>query len=451
MRKLKRSQAVCLISYLIVPVFFLVLYLTMTMNYEDIYQREAYLDDSVGTVIYRIYHWLPRTGEIYQRLAVHLMTPQLSFGLDLVFRIAIAAMASGLVYLLTVFALGRRPRLAFRDTFIFLGLFICLILLGSGEIFTFNFSYAHNYVIAALLLVAFILPYRLQLSSRHPAALIGMLVLGILVGLSSEIIPVALLMIFAGFMIWQFVTHRCLITTPYELWRHYSLQIIGVVGIVCGIIIYYLGASLESRVGGGYGALYDYISPFGVFTEPVSTIRGLLGHLFYNIRHLHFAIILMAFIILLEYANYRKRQKQNLALQVGCFAFCALYVSATSLLAVHDDLYVRLMAPVFITVYASVWLYASRMLLSRSIFTERALRNFQLIAAAIGMLMVVDLSYAMIRYNIKARPYLQDISVDAEFLPIFDAALVKGEQDMPPSPIFQFQQSSPFHWLNSSD
>lgn len=449
MRKLKRSQVICLISYLIVPVFFLVLYLAMTMNYEDIYQRAAYLDDSVGTVIYRIYHWLPRTGEIYQRLAVHLMTPQLSFGLDLIFRLAIAAMSSGLVYLLTVLVLGRRPRLVFRDTFIFLGLFICLLLLGSGEIFTFNFSYAHNYVIAVLLLVAFILPYRLQLSSRHPATMVGMLVLGILVGLSSEIIPVALLMIFAGFAIWQLVLHRDL-RSVRQFWERYHLQVIGAVGIVCGIIIYYLGASLDSRVGGGYGTLYDYVSPFSVFTEPVATIGKLFDHLFYNIRYLHFAIILMAFIILLEYANYRKQQKQNLAFQVGCFAFCVLYVGATSLLAMHDDLYVRLMAPVYVTVYASVWMYTSRFLLARSIFTERTLRNFQLITAAVGVLMVVDLSYAMIRYNIKARPYLQDITVDAEFLPVFDPALVKGEQDMSPSPIFQFQQSSPFHWLNSS-
>lgn len=446
MRKLKRSQVICFISYLIVPVFFVVLYLAMTMNYEDLYQREAYLDDSVGTVLDRIYHWLPRTGEIWQRLAVHLMTPQLSFGWDLVFRLAIAAMASGLVYLLTVFVLGRRPRLAYRDAFIFLGLFICLILLGTSEIFTFNFSYTHNYVISGLLMVAFALPYRLGLSSRHPAVLIGMLILGALLGLASEIIPVALLIIFAGFAIWQLVIHPNL-RSVREFWRRYRLQIIGAIGLICGLIIYYLGVNLSSRTDGGYSVVYDYVSPLGIFSDPIITIGKLVRHFFYNIRGLHFAIILMAFIMLLEYVNYRQKREQRLALLVGCFVFCVLYVGATSILAMHDDIYVRLMAPVYITVYASVWLYASRFLLSRAIFSERAARNFWIIATVVGVLMVGDLSYAMIRYNIKARPYLQDITVDEGFFPVFDSDLVHGAQDMSPSPLFQFQQSSPFHWV----
>lgn len=435
-------RALSLFAYLIVPVFFAILYLTMTMNYEDLYQRAAGLNDNIFTIWHGIYHWLPRIGEIYQRTAIHFMTPQLSLGLDPLVRLLTASMASGLVYLLAMFVLGRRPRLRPSDALIYLGLFICLLLLDTGEIFTFNFSYAHNYVIAGLLLVAFVLPYRLQVTQRHPAALLGMLLLGILVGMSSEIIPIALLLILIGFAVQQLKSGRNL----RYFWQNYRLQIIGAIGLICGIGLYYLGAGLGSRINGGYGALYDYVSPFGILSAPIHTIYKLFEHLFYNLRHLHFAVILMLLILLLEYARYRRHQAHHLALQVGCFIFCVLYLGAASLLAVHDDLYPRFMSPVYLTVLASSWLYASDYLLSPQIFTARTLQGCCLIAVAVSVLMTVDLTYATIRYHFTARPYLQEIVVDAEFYPIFEPALTGGEQDMHHSPIFQFRQSSPFHW-----
>lgn len=440
-RKVLRRRLICLLAYLIVPIFFAILYLTMTMNYEDLYQRAANLDDSIGTVLYRTYHWLPRTGELYQRMAIHFMTPQLSLGLDLVFRLCTAAIASGLVFLLATFALGRRPRLTLSDALVNLGFFICLLLFGSGEIFTFNFSYAHNYVISALLLVAFALPYRLRSANHHPVALVGMLTIGTLLGMSSEIIPIVLLLILAGFAIYKLALNHSL----QIFWRTYRLQIVGVLGLVCGLVLYYAGASLTARINGGYGDLYDYVSPFGVFTEPVYTIGKMVRHLFYNIRYFHFAIILMLLILLLEYVNYRRQQPHHLSIQIACLAFCTLYVGATSLLAVHEDLYYRFMAPVYITVYGSVWLYASSYLTPKML-TQHMLCGIYLVLVAVGVVMIGDLGYAMTRYNLVAKPYLQEIVVDEESFPMFDSALTSGEHDMPASPIFQIRQSSPFHW-----
>lgn len=412
------------------------------MNFEDLYQRAAHIDDDVFSIWYIIYHWLPRTGEIYQRTAIHFMTPQLSLGFDIIFRLLTAAMASGLVFLLTVFVLGRRPRLKIKDALIYLGIFISLLVLGAGEIFTFNFSYAHNYVICALLLVAFSLPYRLKLTKTKLPGLVGVFILGILVGMSSEVVPIALIIIIGALAIFKLKTG----SSWRVLWKTYRLQCIGVFGLICGLILYYAGANVGMRVNGGYGEIYDYVSPFGVFKAPVYTIMKIVQHLFYNIRYLHFAVLLMFLIILLEYSKYRHQQSNHLSIQVCCLAFCILYVGAASLLAVHDDMYYRFMSPVYVTVYASVWLCTSDYINAPEVFTERALRNIYIIFIAIGTLMICDLSYAMIRYNLIVKPHVQEIIVDEEGSPIFDQPSINGEYDMYPSPIFRIEQSSPFHW-----
>ena len=83
----KREKILCLIGYIIVPLFFIILYLIMFMSYEDLYQSYVQADRSVPTIIHDVYFYLPRIGEIFQHIAVHFMTLSTSFGADLFFRL----------------------------------------------------------------------------------------------------------------------------------------------------------------------------------------------------------------------------------------------------------------------------------------------------------------------------------------------------------------------------
>ena len=101
--KLSFEQKLSLCGYLLIPLFFIILYFLMTETYEDVFQTNMHKDSSVGEIVGYVNSFIPRIGEFYQRIAVHFMTFQVSFGLDMVFRLLNVAMATGVMYFCTMF------------------------------------------------------------------------------------------------------------------------------------------------------------------------------------------------------------------------------------------------------------------------------------------------------------------------------------------------------------
>lgn len=428
--------------YAIVPLFFVIFYIFMTKTYEDILHTRWHYHQALPDIFSHVYHFIPRLGEFYQRIVMQFMTTQVSFGFDLCFRLLTAAMSAGLIYALTAFVLRRRPKLQWKDIIIYLGLFIALMGFEMAEVFLYRFSYVHNYILATLVFVVFLLPYRFASRSNNPFAYIGMLILGFLLGISTEITPIAVLIVLIGLAIYLKISKTL---TWKEFWRCYHLQITGVIGIIFGLLFFYLGAGLSARTGGAYSEIYDYISLGGLFSNPIKTFGKIIWHAWYNIRYLTFGLIFVLFILLHEFVQANKTHNHGrFALQCSLFAFDILFIGAASLIKVHDDLYPRFMMPVYIAIFASIAIFFYQNYLNFSQKTPKVFRFIGIALAVISLIMTVDMSYGIASYFKAIRPIVsENVNIDADEFIRIDPT---NTYDMTPSPLFKFVQLTPFDW-----
>lgn len=433
----------CIIGYVMVPVFFVILYFLMTETYEDIMQGNSEASMSVGGIIDRIYNYIPRLGEFYQHIAVHYMTPQLTFGLDMVFRLITAAVASGTVYLSAIFVVGRKLKLDYKDVAICLCVLLCIMISIFSEAYTYRFSYANNYVLGLLAAVAFILPFRLKMLGNKWWKLLSVALLGFAFGISTELAPVAFLILAIVWVGIELLRKRI---TWGDLFSTYRLQTTAMLGLVAGLAFFYIGGGIGMRTGGGYANVYDYVSPMGILKDPLTTAFKLVHHVWYNIRYIFFAIPLMGMFIFLEIVLFKK-ERVYLFWQVMLTMFCVLFVGATSLIAVHDDLYPRFMIPIYVAIVLAALLFINHVIEYANV-GERILKRFAIITVACGGVLIVDTTFAFVLYNRTMAPKLDAI----HYNPGGDLVIDRVEETtMIPSPIFNLKQLPPFDWGPAAD
>ena len=310
------------------------------MSYEDIYQSYAWHDKNVPEIIKSIYLFIPHTGEIFQRIAAHFMTISTSFSPDLFFRIITALMGFLTIYLSTFFILKKRPQLQYRDVSIYLGLFLLLLAFETSEVLTFRFSYANNYLTAAALTVGFLLPFRIHAKAKHPWQYFGVLVLGILFGMSTEIGTLAILAIFCFWFLIKLFKKQI----NRSFFSNNKLQLIGIIGMIIGITFAFANGSLLNRASSNYGEYYDYVSIFDVLKgNALVTLYKLWQHAWFNMRYLMFAPFMIGIFILTEslIGKHVKKPKNNIRFYLCTLVFYALYMGASCQLKVLDDLYPR--------------------------------------------------------------------------------------------------------------
>ena len=442
-KKLSFEQKICLAGYLLIPIFFVILYFLMTETYEDVMQSNSDASTPVFDILKKIYGYIPRLGEFYQRIAVHFMTPQLSLGMDMVFRLFTAGIATGTIYLSSMFVFGRKLKLQYKDVIVTIGILLLLMLSAFSETYTYRFSYANNYVLGLLVAVAFLLPFRIQTFKTTPITIISAIVLGFLVGISTEIVPIAFLAIITAWVFVKLIKKE--ITLP-ELWKKYRLQCLLVIGLLAGLAFFYLGGGVMKRTSGGYGEVYDYISPFKLLKEPIETGYKLVHHVWYNLRYVFFAVPLMFMYVLIEKAVFKKNKK-SLFWQSISICFCALFIGATSVIAVHDDLYPRFMIPVFMAILLSSMIFVHDVI-EFSKAKEKVLKKATIVAIVSCSVLVVDMTAAFAVYNVKISGKLDAIQYNPgesiTISPVSDYSMI-------PSPVFQLKQLPPFDWGPSSD
>lgn len=438
-REHKVMKAICMACYIVAPVFFALLYLLMTMSYEDILHTHWNAGGSVGDLFVTVYHYLPRLGEFYQHLAMWFMDVQTTLGFGLILRLIDALICVALIYLLTVFVLKRRPRLVYKDALIYVGFFVLLMFFETSEVFMYRFSYVHNYILALLATVGFLLPYRLELHTTKPLALIGMILLGFLFGISNEVTPIAVTVILIAIGIIRKITTG---VTIKQFLKKYRLQIAGLVGIFLGLLFFYLGAGIGGRTNGGYGAVYEYVHLTELFSHPRYVIATLIDHFWYNLRYLAFALALLLIIIFSAFIRYKQSKPNQLPLHLYALTFCILFLGASSLIKLHDDIYTRFLAPVYVAIFISILTYLNEQLSHADV----DLRIFTKISCAvclgISILMTADMTYAMLRYHIQISPICDKVIQE-------DQAVTAEEYTdlyMQSSPIFHFRQLTPANW-----
>lgn len=440
-------QAICIACYIIVPIFFCIFYFLMTMSYEDILHHSWHAGGNTGTILAYVYNYLPRLGEFYQNLTMRFMDAQVSLGFGLILRFFDAVMCTALIYLLTVFVLKRRPRLSNKDALVYLGLFVLLMLFETSEVFMYRFSYVHNYILAMLAMVGFLLPYRLNLQTTKPLALVGMLLLGFLFGISTEIAPIAILIILVASAIIHKITQK---PTVKQFLQQYRLQITGFIGILLGLIFFYVGAGLDSRANGGYSIIYEYIHISAIFSAPLRTIPALIDHFWYNIRYFAFALVLLLFIIFSAFVRHKQSKPNQLPFYLHILAFCILFLGASSLIKLHDDMYVRFLFPIYVAVFVGIFTFLSEQLSRTDVDLQTFAKVSCIVLLGVGALMTVDMTYAMVRYHSKVAPVTNNEITIQNDGNLHFAGELPDDPYMVSSPIFHFRQLTPVNWDNDN-
>ena len=372
------------------------------------------------------------------------MDTQTALGFGLILRLIDAAICVALIYLLTVFILKRHPRLVYKDALIYLGLFVLLMLFETSETFMYRFSYVHNYILALLATVGFLLPYRLNLHTSKPLALIGMVLLGFLFGISNEITPIAVIIILVALGIIHKITTGI---TIKRFAKDYRLQLAGVLGILLGLLFFYIGAGIEGRTNGGYGLVYEYIHLGELFSHPRYFIATFIDHFWYNIRYLAFALVLLLLITFSAFVRHKQSQPNQLPLYLCILAFCLLFLGASSLIKLHDDIYTRFLLPVYVAVFVGIFVYLNEQLSLADVNLQTFTKISCIVCLGISVLMTIDMTYAMLRYHIKVAPLCEQIIQDGQVITIEEFS---ESPYMESSPIFHFRQLTPVNWDNEN-
>lgn len=292
-------------------VFFITSYFGITTSGEDVFQgagtTPAVLEDAKAAFAHNA-----RIPDMYAWSVINFFDYQYSFGIDTIFRLIDVALGIGMLYLITYIILGRKLEFELKDALIWTLCFLMLFLTPHGRVLYAGFSAIHNYLLIAIISLGFTLPYLRKLrgakinSTWWRAAL--MLLAGLAFGLSSNLTPIAFLLTFALILIIQTIHEKSLRTTlkHLETW-----EILGILGILIGMAIAYLGGpGVSDYLQNGYATEYNYISLETLFTAPGSSIISLAKHLINNTaRVLLPALALLATVAIIRLL--RKKFKPN--------------------------------------------------------------------------------------------------------------------------------------------
>lgn len=264
-------------------VFFVVSYFGITTSGEDVYQgagtEPAVLEDMGAAFQHNA-----RIPDMYAWAVINFFDYQYSFGVDTVFRLVDVMLGMGMLYLMTHVALGRRVRLGLKDAVIWVLGFLMIFLTPHGRVLYAGFSAIHNYLLIVVIALGFGLWYLKRVRGEEmrwrwwQAGL--MLLAGVVFGLSSNLTPVAFLITFVGVLVIRMVREKKIgeVLKRLRVW-----EILGVVGILIGMAVAYIGGpGVSGYIDGGYATEYDYVSLGEVMRKPMESAVKLTKHVASN-------------------------------------------------------------------------------------------------------------------------------------------------------------------------
>ena len=300
----KLSIILSLILYAIPLIFFIICYFLIITSGEDIYQGANTTPDIIGDSI-AAFNYNARLSDMYAWSVINFFDYKYSFGIDTIFRLLDVAMGMGIIYLMTYFALGHKPRLKISDATWFLFCFVMIFLTPHGRTLYAGFSVVHNYLIITLSTLVFLLPFirlaRNQTTQNKAWFALYMLVVGFAFGFSSNLTPIAFLITYAIAKTYSVIKHR----SKINKW-----EVTGVIGTLVGISIQYLlGPGVASYINGDYSITYDYVSIGKMFSEPFASIVALAKHVIVNYGRVLLPLLLVFTVCFADYIIARKSKQ----------------------------------------------------------------------------------------------------------------------------------------------
>ncbi len=284
-KKLTQKIVIWLL-YLLPIVFFAICYFLITATEEDIAQGAGTTPD-VWKDFVAGFWYNARIADMYAWAVINFFDYQYSFGIDTIFRLIDVIAVAGVLILLTSVILGRRPRRNLKDALVFMGCFLMLVLTPYGYTFYRGFSMIHNYLIIALALLGFSLPFIRKLSGGKIPRLYRMwwvaLPMGLVFGMSANFPPLAFLATYLVVKVWQsWKTKKRgdkLTGVRPEAWE---IWMIG--GMLTSMVIgYVFGPGLSNYASDPmYVTVYDYVRFGDIFQNFGGSMVRILKHLVAN-------------------------------------------------------------------------------------------------------------------------------------------------------------------------
>lgn len=328
--------------------FFVVSYFGMTTSGEDLFQG-AGTTPEVWKDMTAAFQYDGRIPDMYAWTVINFFDYQYSFGIDTIFRLLDVAMGMGLLYLMVYIALGRRLKFELKDATLWAIGFILLFLTQHGQALYHGFSLIHNYLLIVLITLGFGMWYLKRARGEELQDSVGrgmgMLILGVLFGLSSNLTPAAFLVTFVGVMVVKMVRERKIwvVLRKVRAW-----EILGVVGVLLGMAVAYIGGPGVSSYlnDDSYVIGCDYVSFGDIWMDPVTSFLRLAKHAVRNGA----LVVLPIVIILAVFAGVRlirmfHKKKQKLVWWPENKGKRTVLVVLASFMVVHILAATQLVAP----------------------------------------------------------------------------------------------------------
>ena len=403
----KKFFAITLFSFPVL--FFIISYFLNTVSAEDIYQGANTFTGAFESAINVLFNH-GRLADAYGFFVIKFFNYQFEFGVDFFFRLIDVFMGCATIYLLVAFALGRRLQLTIKDALLFNIAAILLFLAPIGRTLYSGFSIIHNYLLIGLLPLLFFIPFIRELNgAKLPQSLffnILMFMLGVIFGLSSNLVPLAFII-------------ALLIIGCYKLCRHQTFQtwllpwkVSSLLGVVTGILLsFFVFSGINGYMNESYMSVNDYLPFTDLLISPVSSLPKLFTHEFHNFRRLLLplgavAIALFAFYFVIfkrhhaTKLHFSKTQK-ILTFFVLIFMFTNM-LTLSQIIAPH-----RLIYPAYLCGIIFVLILVSLVFDS---FITRIPKTLLVIATSIiSLILVVTHAYLLLSYRAQTAQILYNI------------------------------------------
>lgn len=282
----KLKKVATWLLYLLPVVFFAICYFLLTATEEDIAQG-AGTTPEVWKDLVAGFRYNARLADMYAWAVINFFDYQYSFGIDTIFRLIDLLAVTGLLMLLTSVILGRRPRLKLKDASVFMGCFLMLVLTPYGYTLYRGFSMIHNYLIIALAMVGFCLPFIRKASGgaipkfyRKWWVAIPM---GLVFGMSANFPPLAFLATYIVVKAGQFWKIK-LRGGKYVEMRPEAWEWMMIGGMLVSMMIgYVFGPGLSNYASDPmYVTVYDYVKFGDIFQNFGGSVVRILKHMVTN-------------------------------------------------------------------------------------------------------------------------------------------------------------------------
>lgn len=409
------ERLLSLIIYSLPLIFFVISYFLIIVSGEDIHQGAGLPVDILGDAR-AAFSWNGRWSDMYAWSVINFFDYQYNFGIDTLFRLIDVALGMGILYLMTMIAIGRKPKLELRDAILFGMAFLVIFLTPHGRPLYAGFSAIHNYLLITVTSLLFLLPYALDLTGakrRHSGKLaVAMLVMGFIFGLSSNVTPLA-------FLLTAVVVFAIDKLRPKKLSRAFALstswKLFGILGAVIGLFVMYVfGPGVSGYAISDYATKYGYVAFSQIFTSPISSALAIVGHMISNYGRVLAPLLLIIVGSLTLYTVLkRKNILQNIKVSSSEWRFLSagiIFIAIHILILSQIESPLRIMLPAYVVGVIIVLFFGRHLMDALSLnYTKK---NLLIIGGVITTFMVIAVATRFIlaiNYSHQVRPVLERI------------------------------------------